>query len=104
MKVELFYFDGCPNHERVLPRVRELVADIDPSAEIELVRVESVEDAERKHFLGSPTIRVNGRDIDPGASERDDFGLKCRLYAVNATLSGVPPEEWIRRSLAESKC
>jgi hypothetical protein len=102
MKVELLYFDGCPSYERLLPRLRELVARADARTEIELRRVESVEDAERERFLGSPTVRVEGLDVDPGASGREDFGLKCRLYRSDGHTSPLPPEEWILEALAGS--
>ena len=100
MKVELLYFDGCPSHERLLPRLRELLNEAQPGAEIELRRVERIGDAERERFLGSPTIRVDGSDVDPGARARQDFGLKCRLYRSNGETSPLPPEEWIRKALA----
>jgi hypothetical protein len=100
MKVELFYFDGCPSHERLLPRLRELVTAADPNAEVELRRIETIEEAERKGFLGSPTVRVDGRDVDPGAEERIDFGMKCRLYKTGEGLGPLPPDTWIREALA----
>jgi hypothetical protein len=103
MKVELLYFDGCPSYERLLPRLSELVADADPEAKVELRRVESIDAAERERFLGSPTVRVEGLDVDPGAEQREDFGLKCRLYRTEEGTSGLPPERWIRDALAESK-
>lgn len=100
MKVELLYFDGCPSYERLLPRLRELVSEAGADAEVELRRVESIDDAERQRFLGSPTVRVDGRDIDPGAASRGDFGLKCRLYRWDEGTSPLPREEWIREALA----
>ena len=102
MKVELLYFDGCPSYERLLPRLRELVAETDPEAEIELRAVESMEEAEREGFLGSPTVRVDGVNVDPGASGRADFGLKCRLYRSDAGASPLPPEGWVREALSKS--
>jgi hypothetical protein len=44
-------------------------------------------------------IRVDGRDIDPTAASRTDFGLKCRLYRDGTEHSAVPPEAWIRAAL-----
>jgi hypothetical protein len=95
MKVELFYFDGCPNYEALLPELRELLAQEGIEEEVELRRVEAIEEAERERFLGSPTVRVDGSDVDPGAAEREDFGLKCRLYRSAEGTRGVPPREWI---------
>jgi hypothetical protein len=103
VRVELLYFEGCPNHERLLPRLNELVAGADPNAGVELRRVESIEAAERERFLGSPTVRIDGVDVDPGAADRTDFGLKCRLYRSDEGTSGLPPERWIRDALAEAK-
>lgn len=98
MTVEVLYFDGCPSHEALLPRLRELASE----ERIELRRVESLEAAERECFLGSPTVRVNGADVEPGAADRTDFGLKCRLYRSNGSVSPTPPDEWIRSALARS--
>ena len=99
-KVELLYFDGCPSYEALLPRLRELLRKEGASGDVALRRVESPEDAERERFLGSPTLRVDGEDIDPDAAGRGDFGLKCRLYRTGADYSPLPPDEWIRRALA----
>jgi hypothetical protein len=99
MKVELLYFDGCPSYETLLPRLRSLLADQRIEEEVELRRVESVDDAEREHFLGSPTVRLDGEDVDPGAGTRTDFGLKCRLYRSEEGTSGVPPERWITEAI-----
>ena len=95
MRIELLYFDGCPSYETLLPKVRELLASEGVEDEIELRRVESLEAAEKARFLGSPTVRIDGKDIDPGAGDRSDYGLKCRLYRSGGETSGLPPEEWI---------
>ena len=99
MNVELLYFDGCPSYENLLPRLRALLEDAGAGDALALRRVESESAAERERFLGSPTVRVNGRDVDPGAGERGDFGLKCRLYRTEGGLEHVPPEGWIRNAL-----
>ena len=95
--IELLYFDGCPNHEQLLPTVARLAAQ--SHAELRLRRVESPEAAERERFLGSPTVRVNGIDVDPAATERTDFGLDCRIYRSGAGQSPLPPTDWIRNAL-----
>lgn len=99
MKVELLFFEGCPGYEELLPRVRALV---DGRADLELRPVESTDDAERVGFLGSPTLRVDGRDVDPGAADRTDFGMKCRLYRSEHGQTHAPPDEWILRALEQA--
>ena len=99
MRIELLYFDGCPSYRAFLPRLAELVAGAGVEAEVLLRAVESEEQARSERFLGSPTLRVEGMDVDPSAVGRDDFGLKCRLYRTPAGLSGVPPDECVLAAL-----
>ena len=101
MKVEVLYFDGCPNHEALLPHLRELVNSA--GASIELIRVEDAHAAERERFLGSPTVRIDGEDIEPGAHQRADFGLKCRLFATPDGLRGMPADEWVLAALQRAQ-
>jgi hypothetical protein len=103
MRIELLYFDGCPGYEALLPSLRELLLSEGVEDEIELRRVETAEDAERERFLGSPTVRVDGEDVDPGAREREDFGLKCRLYRGEYGVSKTPPQPWIRVALGRAR-
>ena len=99
MKIELLYFDGCPSYEKLLPRLETLLKSERLREDVELRQVESAEAAERECFLGSPTVRIDGEDIEPGADARSDFGLKCRLYRTGDSASGVPPDEWIVNAL-----
>lgn len=96
--IEILYFDGCPNYEPTLDLAREVVGELGVGGEIREVRVETAEEAERKRFLGSPSVRVNGRDIEPGAEERTDFALGCRMYRSG----GVPPKELLVEALREA--
>ena len=64
-------------------------------------RVRINEAAQCERFLGSPTVRVAGHDVDAGAEQRDDYGMKCRLYATEHGLRGTPPDAWILSALAD---
>jgi len=91
MKVEVLYFEGCPNHLPALERIREVLQEESCDAEVEEVLVPDDDAAQSAKFLGSPTIRLNGIDIEPNAGEREDFGLMCRRYP-----EGIPSHELIR--------
>jgi len=101
VRVEILYFEGCPSFEKLLPHLRELVGQSggDPD-EIVLRAVETFEVAEEARFLGSPTVRVDGIDVDPRAPGRMDFGLRCRLYRSEEGQSPIPPDAWIRAALS----
>lgn len=99
--IELLYFDGCPNHNQLLPHVQHLLTELGIGAEIQLVNVADDADAQRLKFLGSPTLRVNGHDVDPAADGRTQYALQCRLYRTEAGLTGNPPDAWIKRALMQ---
>lgn len=98
MKVELLYFNGCPGYEELSERLPRLLERAGVDAEIEARRVDSEQAADRESFLGSPTVRVNGRDVDPSPHDRS-YGLRCRLYAGEDGLRRVPPDDWIVEAL-----
>jgi hypothetical protein len=103
VRIEILYFDGCPNHEQLLEHLPRLLEREGVEAEITLHNVRDAEHAQRERFLGSPAIRIGGRDIDPGATQRADFGLKCRIYQTPEGLAGLPPDEWILDALADHR-
>lgn len=57
------------------------------------------ETAVAQRFLGSPSIRVNGRDVEPAAADRLDFVYSCRVYRTESGLVGQPPERLLREAL-----
>ncbi len=103
MRVEILYFSGCPNHGPAVNCVREVLAEEDTQAEIVEVEVADLAAAHRIGLLGSPTIRVDGQDVEPAARTERAFGLSCRIYIDNGRRAGVPPPEWIRAAVREAK-
>jgi len=101
VRVEVLYVGGCPGYEQLLPSVRALAAQA--GVEVVLRSIETPEAAEAERFLGSPTVKVDGRDVDPGAASRNDFGLKCRLYPAAEGGAHMPPERWIRDAFARPR-
>jgi hypothetical protein len=97
--VEIVYFAGCPNVELAKARAGEAVRIAGLSARISLLEIKSAEDAIAQRFLGSPSVRVDGVDVEPSAQRRNDFGLQCRVYAVGDRLEGAPPSTWIAAAL-----
>src|SRR5262245_31512334 len=100
-RVELLYVDGCPNREPLEERVRELVTDLHVT--IEAVPVGSDAEARARRFLGSPTLRVDGVDVEPGAGARTDFGIKCRLFLTPDGLRGTPADAWVLAALERAR-
>ena len=72
-------------------------------ARIERIEIDTPERAVRIRFLGSPSVRVNGRDVEPGADARDAFGLMCRTYRRGETVEGAPPVGMIQAAIRASR-
>jgi hypothetical protein len=103
MKVEILYFSGCPNHLPAVDRVREVLQQEGTPADMVEVEVKDAASAQQVGFLGSPTIRVDGHDIEPAARAAGAFGMVCRTYVEGGRRSGVPSTEWIRAAVREAK-
>lgn len=98
-RVEVLYFDGCPNHESAVALVERVAAELGIRPEIRRVNIADPKDAARLRFLGSPTVRVGGRDVEPGADSRTDFVLSCRVFRTEQGFGGEPDERWVRDAL-----
>ncbi len=103
MKVEVLYFSGCPNHAPAVERVREVLEQEGTSAEVVQVEIKDSVIARSVGFLGSPTIRIDGQDVEPEARGAWAFGMSCRTYSAGGMRTGVPPSEWIRAAVKEAK-
>ena len=98
MQVEVLYFDGCPTYGAAEEALREVLAGEGVEAGVELVPVNTDEEARRLRFPGSPTIRVDGEDLFP-VPERAEYALGCRMYTTSEGLKGAPTAQMLREAL-----
>ncbi len=98
-RIEVLTSPACPHATPALELARDVCASLTPDADVEHVEVVTEAQARALGFPGSPTIRVNGSDVDP-AGEPTGV-LACRVYAAGM---GTPPrwklEAAMLRSLA----
>jgi hypothetical protein len=99
MRIEVLTFEGCPNanttRELVLQALRLEAVD----APIDFIEVDSPEVAQHVRFLGSPSVRVDGEDVEPSANRRAGYGLMCRTYRYGTGAFGTPSIEMIRAAI-----
>jgi len=98
-KIEVLTFAGCPNEDAARALVARVVADLELEADVVSVRVGDPDAADGLRFLGSPTIRIDGEDVEPGAGGRADYTLACRVYRTAGGLVNLPDETWVRAAL-----
>jgi hypothetical protein len=95
MDVTLQFFDGCPHWQVADERLRALAGEL--HVRISYRKITSVDEAQALHFIGSPTILVNGRD--PFARGDELPGFACRVYDTPAGPAGAPTTDQLREAL-----
>ena len=101
MTLDLLYLPGCPNHGATASLVRSVLQAEGLKAEFNEIPVTDHEQAEAVGFPGSPTLLVNGRDIETGSPSQ--VGFACRTYVVEGKPLGVPPRSWIEHAIRRAK-
>lgn len=103
MRIEYLFCEDCPSHEQGLERLQEVLSEEGVTAEVKQIRVGTEEEARRLRFVGSPTIRIDGVDIDPGIEKQEHYPLTCRIYRwEDGRISPLPSKEMIRQALRRS--
>lgn len=97
--VELLWFSDCPNHLTARRLLAEVIAELAPGTPVRVVDASDPVAAARLRFPGSPTIRIDGRDVDPAYVDSGEYAPRCRLYRTSRGLLGVPERRWIEDAL-----
>lgn len=100
MEIEFLIWDGCPSHPEARELLEDVLAERGLDVEVRVREVHTQAEAEELRFPGSPTIRVDGRDVDPqSASARP--ALNCRIYRkADGRPSPVPTREQLEAALS----
>lgn len=98
-QIEILVVRDCPNAQATRELVERVAGDMGLAPSVEVILVDGAVEAERHRFLGSPTVRVDGRDVEPCADERTDFALSCRIYRTATGVSECPDETWLRTAI-----
>lgn len=104
MKIQFLYFSGCPSYRGGLENLKQALRELGLKEDFEIINIETDEMAQEHNFIGSPTIRINGEDIDPKARDVKVAGYKgCRIYQTEEGLKGTPIVEMIKRAIKETQ-
>ncbi len=98
IRVEFLFWKECPSHEKALSRLKSALQKIGIDYEIKVIEVKTEDDAKRWQFPGSPTIRINGADIQPETS-KGNYSLSCRAYIIEGKVLPVPTEDFLIKSI-----
>jgi hypothetical protein len=92
LKIEVLYFDTCPSYKQAIANVKAVIKEKHLQADLLLIKVETEEKAEKVGFQGSPSVRINGKDLE---GRDEGFSFSCRLYLVEGKSSTAPSKEMI---------
>ena len=101
MTIEILYFPDCPNYLPAVQHVQEALREEHRSAAIQCVQVLDAANAAATAFLGSPTVRINGIDVETSARSRGNTGMCCRTYDGGSGREGAPSVALIREAIRE---
>jgi hypothetical protein len=102
MKAEVLYIAGCANHQVAVDNLRGATLKQRCSLDVVQTEVHTPEQASELALLGSPSIRIEGLDIEPGARDASMFGLGCRTYLTPKGRRGAPGVDLIYDAIAEA--
>jgi hypothetical protein len=97
--MEVLHVQDCPNYPDTLTLVQRVLAELGIDAEVRTILIIDQAAAEEARFPGSPTVRVDGRDVEPGSEPPSEISVACRLYRLEYRLAGQPTEGWVREAL-----
>lgn len=98
LEVRVVVVEGCPGRDATVERIKVIAEDLDVAIALRSVLVTTPGGAVEAHLLGSPTILVNGLDIEHSARKRSDFSIACRVYGGTP----VPPKAMIEAALRDA--
>lgn len=99
MTIDLLIFAGCPHAEPARALIDSVLTELSLTAEVRSVEVRDHNDAVARHFLGSPSIRVDGRDIEESPTGSSEYSMRCRMYQSESGLTGLPSRELLHAAL-----
>ncbi len=100
MTVEFLYWEGCPSHDEARELLEAVLRERGLEAQVEIRHVATREEAVELRFPGSPTIRIDGRDVDPAGAVQTP-ALNCRIYHLpDGRVSPIPSREQLEEALA----
>ena len=97
--IEVLYVQDCPHYPEALAMVERVRAELGIDSQLHTTLIIDQAAAEQARFPGSPTVRVEGHDVEPGSGPAIEYVLGCRLYRLEHRFAGHPEERWVCEAL-----
>lgn len=100
--IEVLYTQDCPHYTATLALVERVRAEVGIDTELRTSLILDQAAADQARFPGSPTVRVDGHDVEPGSEPATEYIVACRLYRLEYRFAGQPEERWVREALLQA--
>jgi len=97
--IQILYFPDCPIYKELEKLVKGVIQELGLDADLELINIQTKEDAKKYHFTGSPGLLINGKDIDPLTKDAPTVLKSCKIYRTEEGMKMIPTEKMIRGAL-----
>jgi hypothetical protein len=104
MTIDILYHEACTHYPRTIQDVQHVLAEEGIEADVRVIDLTNEKGAQRRSYAGSPTIIINGEDIEPGPQQ--DLGHmrgSCRVYHHEGKLLVTPHKELIRNAVRKHR-
>ncbi len=102
MEIRLLYFEGCPNVDATFALLKDCLDRENVAEPILLMKILNAVEAARYGFLGSPSIQINGEDIETSRCGGKPF-FGCRIYDPSSATPGEPSRELILGAIRRAR-
>lgn len=101
-QIKILYFPDCPIYKELDKLVKEVMKELNIDADLELINIQTKEEAEKYHFTGSPGLRINGEDIDPLTKVAPVVLKSCKIYRTEEGMKMIPTKKMIREAIEKA--
>lgn len=101
MEIEFLYSERLGKSADAEKALADALAATGVDAEITYTEVSDEEDARKKRFLGNPSIRVGGFDVEYAEREPTEYQAAMRYYSTVDGWKPCPPSTMIASMIRE---
>lgn len=103
VNIQILYFPDCPIYKELEKLVKEVVQELSLDADLELINIQTREDAGKYHFTGSPGLLINGEDIDPLTKDAPVVLKSCKIYRTEEGMKMIPTKKMVMEALKSAE-
>lgn len=103
LNIQFLFYKECPSYKLAYINLEEALKEEEIEEWIQIIKVENEQEAKNLQLSGSPTIRINGIDIDPASINTKNYGIHCRNYSINGKSTGWPDKVLIKQAIQKAK-